>query len=152
MFQTNIVSADLVGASDVTAADVNNDGNLDIIVCAHESDLIVYFRNNGDGSFDQILVASDFDGPWMAYPADINGDGYIDIVSASYPNPNSRISYFENIDGGESFREVVVKKDVSGAASVAVADINGDNCPDIVSAIEYDNSYLWHENAQCGSV
>ena len=130
IFQTNIVSvADLVGASDVTAADVNNDGKLDIIACAHEKNLIVYFRNNGDGSFDQILVASDFDGPWMAYPADINGDGYIDIVSASYFNPNSRISYFENIDGGESFREVVVKKDVSGAASVAVADINGDNCP-----------------------
>jgi enediyne biosynthesis protein E4 len=68
-----------------SAADYDNDGDLDLYVCNYGSSIL--YRNNGDGTFtdvtDQAGVASPgwaLAAPWLDY----NGDGHLDLFVVHY--------------------------------------------------------------------
>jgi len=67
--------------------------------------------------------------------ADMNGDGRLDVVLTRSEGPY-RLSWFETpadpLDG--SWIEHLVDEDVDYAHSLAIADMNGDGMPDIVTA------------------
>ncbi|MCH8828478.1 MAG: VCBS repeat-containing protein [Planctomycetes bacterium] len=135
------------GARSVAVADIDGDGDLDVISASYEDDKIAWYENTaGDGSaWTEIVVTTSADGANSVVAADIDGDGDIDIVSASLLDDT--ISWYDNASGdGLAFSTTAISTTSTGASSVFAADIDGDGDIDIVSAASGDDTVSWHEN------
>ena len=83
-------------ASDIQVADVDGDGDLDIISASEADDTIAWYINDGakDPMWTAVDIATTADGAMNVDVGDIDGDGDLDIVSASiYDNT---IAWYEN--------------------------------------------------------
>jgi hypothetical protein len=70
----------------VVAADVNNDGKLDLI-CANEDDnTLTVLTNNGSGGFGSYATLNAGIGPVCVVAADVNNDGKLDLICGYYGN------------------------------------------------------------------
>ncbi|GAB4138870.1 MAG: CRTAC1 family protein [Thermogutta sp.] len=68
-----------------SAADIDNDGDLDLYVLNYGPNVL--YRNNGDGTFTDISRGSGLDDPHWSLSApwfDYNGDGYLDVYVCNY--------------------------------------------------------------------
>jgi uncharacterized protein (TIGR03437 family) len=63
----------------LSATDVNGDGNADLVQAANTTGLAIYL-SNGDGSFQQLPVLTQFAGFTPMAVGDFNGDGKQDLV------------------------------------------------------------------------
>ena len=126
-------------ATSLAVADVNGDGKPDLVVgnnCLSCGDSTVSVQlGNGDGTFEAavayILTLSVTNAVAVA---DVNGDGKPDLlVAGDVINAGRVVSLLGNGDG--MFQPGVLHgSGGSGAFSVAVADVNGDDKPDLVVA------------------
>jgi len=78
----------------------------------------------------------DRDGARGLIPYDIDGDGDFDLVSAAYSDNNAQVSWFENpLVGGGDINAVWTPWRIGslrGTFSIDVADVTGDQLPDVV--------------------
>ncbi len=119
----------------VAVADVNHDGNPDLVVantCADnlcgDDGLVGVLFGNGDGTFQAALIYGS--GGRFAQSvavADVNGDGRLDILAA---NGGSIGVLLGNGDG--TFQAAVTYESVDSHRVIVVADVDGDTNPDIV--------------------
>jgi hypothetical protein len=68
-----------------SAADYDNDGDLDLYVCNYGTSIL--YRNNGDGTFADVTEPAGVANPGWALAApwlDYNGDGYLDLFVVHY--------------------------------------------------------------------
>lgn len=121
-----------VGAfvSGIALADLNGDGHTDIVV--NTTTGIFVYLGNGSGGFQLSKKNYPFSVPAIAV-ADIDGDGIPDIVCGM---PGSFM--LKGVGDGTftQFTETTDEESFSGyegPVSVAVADINGDGIPDVVT-------------------
>jgi hypothetical protein len=132
------------GAYSVYAADVDGDGDMDVLSASEDDYKIAWYENNGLGGFTAHIVNTfPMHGARSVYAADVDGDGDMDVLSAS--ELNLRISWYEN-DGSENFTTHTITASADGATSVYAADVDGDGDMDVLSASEYDNKIAWYEN------
>jgi len=133
-----------VDAYSVAVADVNGDGNPDLLVandcpdCATGGTVGVLL-GNGDGTFQTAVAYGS--GGWESYSvavSDVNGDGNPDVVVANWCASTDCGNGSAGVllgNGDGTFQTAVAFS--SGdlyAAAVAVADLNGDGKPDLVLA------------------
>ncbi|RQW00537.1 VCBS repeat-containing protein, partial [bacterium] len=110
----------------VHAADMNGDGVKDIIGTAYgTADIYWWEYVAATNSFTPHLVADLFTGSYAVYGADLDGDEDMDIIATSANSPGA-IRWWENLDDGTSFIEHSITEAFSGASSVQVMDIDGD--------------------------
>ena len=132
------------------AADIDADGDMDVIAAVLADNRFYWYENNGvlypeAPNFTRHELPANARGAREVWFGDINRDGRLDIVGAS--RADDTIRWFRN-DGGDpaSFTEFIVAANVLSAWSVYVADIDGDGDLDILSAGRNDNRIAWHEN------
>lgn len=150
----NVIPSTVNGPSAVFAADVDRDGDTDVVAASTNNDQIAWYENNGSGTFtERIVNTGALDAPRTVFAADIDRDGHLDIVSSS--SANSRITWFENDgnprDGGWLTRDIKVA-DASPTGleelSLVVADFDGDNFMDVATANNSENRIAWYRNDQ----
>ena len=133
------------GIKSIYAADIDNDGDLDILATRYSPSTIIWFENlNGLGYFGEKQILTGVVGGSMAF-GDLDNDNDIDIVTTG-----GGVRWYENIDGLGNF---ILKESIapSGASSVVIHDIDMDNDLDIVFATDYLFSntidLAWWENS-----
>ena len=139
------------GATDVAAADLDGDGDMDVVSSSSFDDKIAWYRNeDGAGGFSgQIDISDNADLATAVHVADIDGDGDLDIVSAS--SGDDKIAWYENLDGMGLFgQEKVISLAADRAFSVHTADFDNDGDLDVISASRDDNKIAWYENLEAG--
>ena len=135
------------GAYSVYAADVDGDGDLDILGAASNANDITWWENTtGEGlNWSTHTVADSFGGARSVYAADVDGDGDLDILGAAYFADD--ITWWENTTGeGLSWSTHTVEASFSGARSVYAADVDGDGDLDILGAAYFADDITWWEN------
>ncbi len=145
--QNIIVASNAAGARSVYAADIDGDGDMDMLSASKYDDKIAWYENtDGNGTFGaQQVITTNADGANSVYAADIDGDGDMDVLSAS--ENDDKIAWYENTDGNGTFgAQQVITTNAGGADSVYVADIDGDGDMDVLSASFYDSKIAWYEN------
>ena len=140
-----ILSSSAREAMFVYAADLDNDGDQDIIAASMGNNSVSWFENtDGNGTFSaEKVISAGEQGISSAISADLDGDNDMDIVTSAYLG--DRISWYKNINGTAEFELAQeVSNTVDGAISIFIADIDGDN--DILAALPEGDKVVWYEN------
>ncbi len=143
--RTISIAAD--GVSSVFAADVDDDGDIDVLAAASIDDEVIWYENNGalPPSFSKHIISSTADGARSVYAIDIDGDDDLDVLSAS--RDNNTIAWHEN-DGMAlpGFTERVISTTADLASAVFAIDLDNDGDNDVLSASANDDKIVWYEN------
>lgn len=79
-----IMQSEADGPSSVCAADLDGDGDLDVLSASAEDDKIAWYRNEGSWEFDtQQVISTSANEASCVYAVDLDGDGDLDVLSAS---------------------------------------------------------------------
>jgi hypothetical protein len=142
-----VISLDEVGAISVYGADMDSDGDIDVVSASLTNNTITWYENtDGLGNFgEQHFVNNILDGLLSIFVGDIDNDGDLDILSASlYDN---KIAWYENTDGQGSFGpQQLITSIAYGTRAVYADDIDDDGDLDVLSANSWDNKIAWYEN------
>ncbi len=132
----------------INLADINGNGNFDLIAYNNGFDKIAWYPSTGLGSYGGEVIISIIDGVQGSYSlqaADFDGDGNIDVVSAN--SHIGSITWFKNLDGQGSYSSPrIVAETLSSVQSVFAADLDGDGDMDILSSSNDDNQATWYKN------
>ena len=115
----DIVESEADGPNSVFAADLDGDGDVDVLSASDSDQKIAWYENtDGKGSFgQQRVITTEAETAPPHYPlfaADLDGDGDMDVLSDS--------GWYENTDGKGSFdREQII-----ATAVLAAADLDRD--------------------------
>jgi hypothetical protein len=132
-FSTEIVDANMLGANAVVAADIDNDGDNDIVAATRDgSGLIKWYENDGLGNFAIHLIEQGYWGIQKIFATDMDSDGHIDIVSAN--KSNGEVFWYRN-DGNENFTRYVTSAAWEDVGTVFPADLDGDGDLDIIGGV-----------------
>ena len=145
----NTISTSADGAYSVYAADLDGDGDQDILSASFNDDKVAWYRNNGSGGFGtEQVISTSVDAAASIYAADLDGDGHQDIVIAS--QYNDKIIWYRNEGSGGFSPEQVISASADVAASVFAADLDGDGDQDVLSASQFDDKIAWYRNNGSG--
>ncbi len=139
----NTVTAGADGARSVFAADVDGDGDMDMLSASRLDDKIAWYENDGSQNFIGHTITTSADFAQSVFAADVDGDGDLDVLSASFLD--DKIAWYEN-DGNQNFTTHTISTAANGAYSVFAADVDGDGDLDVLSASIYDDKIAWYEN------
>lgn len=141
-----IVAADAVGANVCAAADLDGDGDVDMISANRNEDSVAWYRNtNGMGNFGSEIIISD--SVLLArfiLAEDVDGDGDIDVIAAS--SGLSKIFWYDNDGAGNFGVGQMLPGLASGTVSIFAEDLDGDNDIDILVAATTGDRVFWYEN------
>lgn len=131
--------------SDVSAADIDGDGDMDVVSCSRISDIIIWHENiDGLGNYGtNHIITFSADGPTSISCEDINGDGDIDIVSAE-PDGLGKAVYYDNNGEGDFIEAYVMRDNITSPESVFVADLDNDGKNDVLTSSQYYGKLTWY--------
>jgi hypothetical protein len=141
---SDTISTAVSGPESVFAADVDGDGDMDVLSASFLDNKIAWYENDGSGGFTEHAISTTAEQARSVFAADVDGDGDMDVLSASqYDN---KIAWYEN-DGSENFTEHAISTSAVLAYSVFAADVDGDGDMDVLSASHFhEDQIVWYEN------
>ena len=146
-FEQEIYEGSVFGES-AQALDMDNDGDLDVICAGSFANKIVWIQNDGDGNFgmvtpilENLLPIDDM------ILVDLDQDQRLDILYSAYSSTDDRggIYWSKNYPWGFSGKSTI-EDDIQGVKKLAVADVDGDELPDIIGASFWDYRFNWYKN------
>gem|GEM_PF-1351202 len=146
-----VISQDAQGANSVDAADLDSDGDLDVLSASHKDDKVSWYENVGKGngtnggSFGpQQNLSTKATGASGVLTGDLDSDGDADVLAIA---PfDMAINWYENLGGGAFAPGALVYGAANGPTNIHVADLDGDGDPDVLSTTWNDLKVSWYEN------
>jgi hypothetical protein len=136
----------LQSARAVRAADIDGDGDLDLLVSDYNENEIFWFEQVSSLNFvthevtATAYTVSDLD------VGDIDGDGDLDIITASW---GGDLTVYKN-DGDLNFASYKITHH-SGTGKVFLRDLDGDGDSDILASGSGEDKTSWYENDGTGT-
>jgi hypothetical protein len=142
--EQQIITSSAKGANCVYAADLDGDGDMDVLSASRDDDTIGWYENwDGLGYFTTRKIITEFaDGAWSVYASDLDGDGDMDVLSSSFLDGN--VAWYENIDGEGSFGSPEIINSSSYSKAAQASDLDNDGDMDILSL--HVDVIVWFEN------
>ena len=137
-----VITTEADGAASVHAADLDGDGDLDVLSASSNDKKIAWYENDGAGQFGPPQVISNPVSATSVWAADLDGDRDFDVLSASY-GP----TWYEN-DGSGRFGLPKVISNSFVAHSVCAADLDVDGDMDVLVSCGW--GIAWYENDGTG--
>ena len=140
---------------DSAAADLNNDGLVDIVSCPHQDMNYNYsgaaprvYWNTGNGFWDGYMTVLEAEGCVDVEIVDVNQDGYLDIfflgyrsgAAGSYDWSTTSHLYYGSSSGYSTNNRSIIPSYLS--LYMDIADLNFDGYPDLVLGNSLNNSGL----------
>lgn len=141
-----VISAAAGNAADAAAADLDRDGDADVVAINSGGVIGRYMNLDGAGtSWSASLLGSGSSGGSAITTADFDGDGDADVAAAWAQT--GQIGFWENVGGaGSSWTQRVDFLFHAGVSGIAASDWDGDGDMDIVTSGSAAGTILWWEN------
>jgi hypothetical protein len=117
----------IVGLTDLEAADIDGDGNVDLLVPVAGADLIQIFYGRSDGTFDPPVTLHTDQETYFVTVADMDLDGKPDLVLGG----NALVRILHGL-GGRTFGPAYSFAGNPYPQKIRVADVNHDGLPDML--------------------
>lgn len=125
------------GPWSIFAADLDEDGDIDLMTANSHSDNVSVLLNNGDATFVSPSNYPVGEEPWSVFAADLDGDGYSDLITANMYD--SDVSVLLN-NGNGTFASPSFYPVGDSPSWVFAADLDGDGDLDLVTANVYGDN------------
>lgn len=141
-----IISTNAEGAWGVYAADIDGDGDVDVLSASSDDNKVAWYKNDGSGNFGpQLIISESTTWAGTVVAADLDGDGDLDVISAS--TPDSQLEWYRNTDGNGNFApKIIITYSAEWPQAVYAADIDLDGDMDVLSASSQDDRIAFYLN------
>jgi hypothetical protein len=145
-FVPRAVAQGPVGALSVHAADLDGDGDTDILSVDNGSNRVLWYESDGTRPpvwTQRVVIPVALD-PWGVFAADVDRDGDLDVLTSSIGD--DRLVWHEN-DGARppAWTPHPLPTTIDGPISVSAADLDADGDVDIICGAN-DTNMAWYEN------
>ena len=149
LLDENLVVGSVDEPFDLLSADVDGDGDTDLVSAASATDRIYLHRNDGtpgNGGWATNTVTDLADNVRGVAAGDLDRDGDLDLVSASYND--DAVAWYENdgTPGSGQWTRRLISTGAGGANDVVVADFDRDGDLDVACAQFLDDEISWYRN------
>jgi hypothetical protein len=124
-------------ANKITAGDIDNDGDIDVIVSSRTTSSIYLLENDGLGNFSNSLVMQSITTNPISLE-DVDNDGYLDIVSGGYYIGNKKVYWIKNNGGVFSSSVNTIDNNV-GITEFSFEDIDNNGYKDLM-CVHYESA------------
>ena len=134
--------------SGVTAADIDNDGDLDLLLVglgSRDRTIGHLYRNLGAGTFRYLRDFTDIDG-FMGGFADLDNDGDLDLVFAG-----DDVVYLNDGSGRFSVGPTVPVGGIDDPRAIAFSDVDGDGDLDFAIGAKRSTNWLVRNDKNSGN-
>ncbi|MEO0725478.1 MAG: T9SS type A sorting domain-containing protein [Bacteroidota bacterium] len=132
----------------INYADVDGDGDMDVI-SGQEDSVLALYRNNGDGTFATPVIFSESGFAYLLslQVADVDGDNDIDVLAAYN---NNEIIWHENDGMGDLSTKHLIVEQMHYPSSIYAADVDGDDDLDVLFTNQFagEVGYFLNEDGQ----
>jgi hypothetical protein len=131
-----LVSDEFSGAFGIQAADVDHDGDMDILGASDYSGVVSLWINDGahPPQWTRQIIDGDLPGANAVFPVDVDGNGLIDVVGSA-ADPSNCIVWWRNEGGNPlTWTRHTIQTDWVNAFEVYAGDVDGDGDADLLSA------------------
>lgn len=140
-----VIASGVAGPESVAAADLNQDGHVDVVAALTAGNQIRWYENNGSStSFVERVVATSALEPTSVTVADVDSDGDIDVI-ATIEGEDSVVWYGNDGSDPPAFTAMSVGA-LTNARHLAVGDIDGDGDLDVAAVSSSPDRTVWFEN------
>jgi len=144
-----VVEDDLPGCRFARTADLDRDGDEDIVAVAfhQKGRKVLWYENEGSGArwAKHIVVDAPEFKCFNATPADVDGDGDLDVVATNVIK-DLHVIWFENDGAGGGWETHLIDAGFASPYIVSAADMDGDNDTDVIGTSNSWNTVAWWEN------
>ena len=139
--------AEVAGPAHVSPVDVDQDGDLDLLVASlgvlfpnnARIGAVIILENTGNAAFAPHVIVKDVARVADVEAGDLDGDGDLDLAVAQFGYDQGETRWMENL-GGWQFKSHLLQE-LSGPINAVIADADGDRDLDIISLVSQD----WEE-------
>ena len=136
---TDLISGGTGSSIMVTEGDVDNDGDMDLVVCTNRHQPDKLYINDGTGTFTEVILPGSNKQGIAAGCADLDGDGYLDIVIGG----EGQLDRILMNDGNGNYPTTVdIQESITNTKIMKFGDIDGDGDIDIVIAEDGSRGHL----------
>ena len=135
------------GARHIYAADLDGDGDMDIIAGAERNNTIAWYENKRGNptTFVEHILSNTATGIHAIVAGDADHDGDMDVFAAL--ESGERVMWYEN-NGARtpSFQEHTIATNFRIAHSISVSDLDSDGDLDVIATSRAGGQVAWFEN------
>jgi len=137
---------DFLSPWSIYAADIDGDGNIDLLSASTSDDTLAWYKNTSMGGFgEKQIITQNLDQTRYITAADIDNDGDMDVLATT--GSINLVVWYENLDGLGNFgTQQIISTDLLLPKMVIAADVDGDGDLDAIIASRADNKVTWVEN------
>lgn len=140
-FSQNDIARDRTNWYSVYPTDLDDDGDVDIIV-GHDPQYLYWLENQGGLNFVEHAIDETFGNPYGVFADDIDGDGDVDVIAGS--GDLDEMAWWEN-DGSQNFTRRWLAN-FADPFSICAADMDSDGDRDLLATGGHSGRTSWFEN------
>ncbi len=142
----HLVVEDYVLVTMVRAADIDLDGDIDLVSAGYGEDELSWWENmDGAGDeWEKHIIAPYYYNPEAIWPVDVDSDGLVDVVASSPPDDECGVAWWRNRAGLPWVSHLI--EAAFGGYDLHASDVDGDGSMDVMSA-NLTVGIRWWDNA-----
>ncbi len=140
------ISTSINGARDIFTADMDGDGDKDVIATSTVTGTVMWFRNDDAFFNESFIITANALGVSCVHAADLNNDGLMDVLSGT--GSNQTVSWYPNEGNGVFTQKIDIISGEQNVCTVVAADFDNDGYMDVLT--HGDENILWFRNDGTG--